>query len=77
MKVWINGKLFSEKHAKVPVFDRGFLYGDGVFEIGAFGVVGDDCLEDSPKVTLGVPVQPQAIEIASNLGDVEPLVWHH
>ena len=32
MKVWINGKIVSGKDAKVSVFDRGFLYGDGVFE---------------------------------------------
>lgn len=32
MKVWINGKLTDRKNAKIPVFDRGFLYGDGLFE---------------------------------------------
>ena len=32
MKVWINGKLTDAKDAKVSVFDRGFLYGDGLFE---------------------------------------------
>ncbi len=32
MKVWINGKVVDEKNAAVSVFDRGFLYGDGVFE---------------------------------------------
>ena len=31
-KVWINGKFFDSDNAKVSVFDRGFLYGDGVFE---------------------------------------------
>ena len=31
-KVWINGKLIPMKDAKISVFDRGFLYGDGVFE---------------------------------------------
>ncbi len=32
MKIYINGKLFSEKDAKISVFDHGLLYGDGVFE---------------------------------------------
>jgi branched-chain amino acid aminotransferase len=31
-KVWINGRVVDTKNAKVSVFDRGFLYGDGVFE---------------------------------------------
>ena len=32
MKVYINGKLFPQREAKVSVFDHGLLYGDGVFE---------------------------------------------
>jgi len=28
----LNGRLVSEDEARVSVFDRGFLYGDGVFE---------------------------------------------
>lgn len=31
-EVYINGVFFDEKDAKISVFDRGFLYGDGVFE---------------------------------------------
>lgn len=31
-KVWINGKLVDADKAMLPVSDRGFLYGDGVFE---------------------------------------------
>jgi len=31
-KVWINGRQRDTNDAKVSVFDRGFLYGDGVFE---------------------------------------------
>jgi branched-chain amino acid aminotransferase len=30
--VMIDGELFAPEHAKVSVFDRGFLYGDSVFE---------------------------------------------
>ncbi len=31
-KVWINGRYIGSKKANISVFDRGFLYGDGVFE---------------------------------------------
>ncbi len=31
-KIWINGKLVSPDKAKISVFDRGFMYGDGLFE---------------------------------------------
>ena len=34
----INGKLVAPEHAVIPVTDRGFLYGDGLFEtIHAYG----------------------------------------
>lgn len=32
MKIFINGKYFTEKTATVSVFDHGLLYGDGIFE---------------------------------------------
>ncbi|MEO5361472.1 MAG: aminodeoxychorismate lyase [Nitrospirota bacterium] len=32
MKIYFNDKLVPEAEAMVSVFDRGFLYGDGVFE---------------------------------------------
>lgn len=32
MKIYIDGKFYSEADAKVSVFDHGLLYGDGVFE---------------------------------------------
>lgn len=32
MKIYIDGKYFDEKNAKISVFDHGLLYGDGVFE---------------------------------------------
>ena len=31
-KVFISGEFLDAENAKVSVFDRGFLYGDGVFE---------------------------------------------
>ncbi len=32
MKIYIDGKYYTEKTAKISVFDHGVLYGDGVFE---------------------------------------------
>jgi len=32
MKIYINGKFYDKKDAKISVFDHGLLYGDGVFE---------------------------------------------
>ena len=32
MKVFIDGKYFDERQARVSVFDHGLLYGDGIFE---------------------------------------------
>ena len=32
-KVWIDGKPIDAHQAMVPVFDRGFLYGDSVYEV--------------------------------------------
>ncbi|MEM1157282.1 MAG: branched-chain-amino-acid transaminase [Verrucomicrobiota bacterium] len=32
MKVYIDGKFYSEENAKISVFDHGLLYGDGIFE---------------------------------------------
>ncbi len=32
MTVWLNGRLADARKAGLPVFDRGFLFGDGVYE---------------------------------------------
>jgi branched-chain amino acid aminotransferase len=32
MKIFIDGKYYDEKTAKISVFDHGLLYGDGIFE---------------------------------------------
>ncbi|MBI2092524.1 MAG: aminotransferase class IV, partial [Deltaproteobacteria bacterium] len=31
-KIYINGKLVPENSASISVFDRSYLYGEGVFE---------------------------------------------
>lgn len=32
---WINGQFVSEAEAKLSIFDRGVLFGDGVYEVAA------------------------------------------
>jgi branched-chain amino acid aminotransferase len=32
MKIFVDGKYYDERTAKVSVFDHGLLYGDGIFE---------------------------------------------
>lgn len=32
-RVWLNGRIVPEAEARVSIWDRGFLYGDGVFEV--------------------------------------------
>ena len=33
VRVWIDGELFDEGSARISVFDRGFLYGDSIYEV--------------------------------------------
>ncbi|MBO0340479.1 MAG: aminotransferase class IV [Bacteroidota bacterium] len=32
-KVYVNGEIVSPENAKISVFDRGFLFGDGIYEV--------------------------------------------
>ena len=32
-KVYLNGEILDTKTAKISVFDRGFLFGDGIYEV--------------------------------------------
>lgn len=36
MIVWLNGRLVPSHEATISVFDRGFLFGDGVYEVIRF-----------------------------------------
>jgi D-alanine transaminase len=31
--VYVNGEYLREEEAKISVFDRGFIFGDGVYEV--------------------------------------------
>ena len=44
--VFLNGEYLPENEAKVSVFDRGFLFGDGVYEV--VPVVNSVVLDKSP-----------------------------
>jgi len=32
--VFLNGKFMPIEEARVPVLDRGFIFGDGIYELG-------------------------------------------
>lgn len=34
-KVWLNGEIVDSADAKISVFDRGFIFGDGIYEVMA------------------------------------------
>ena len=36
MKFWLNGQIVPPSKAKISPFDRGFLFGDGVYEVVRF-----------------------------------------
>ena len=36
MKLWLNGQIVPPSKAKISPFDRGFLFGDGVYEVVRF-----------------------------------------
>lgn len=64
MKIYINGKFYDKKDAKVSVFDHGLLYGDGVFEgIRSYGRLVfklkehvDRLFESAHTILLNVPL---------------------
>ena len=33
--VYVNGAYLPEEDAKISVFDRGFIFGDGIYEVSA------------------------------------------
>ena len=35
-KVYLNGEWLKPEEAKISVFDRGFLFGDGIYEVIPF-----------------------------------------
>ncbi len=72
MKIYIDGKFYNEKNAKISVFDHGLLYGDGIFEgIRAYNgrvfklAEHIDRLYCSAKaILLTIPMTPAAVSAA-------------
>jgi branched-chain amino acid aminotransferase len=72
MKIYIDGKFYDEKTAKISVFDHGLLYGDGVFEgIRAYnGRVFklkehiDRLYYSAKAILLDIPMTPDAVSQA-------------
>jgi branched-chain amino acid aminotransferase len=69
MKIYVDGKYYGERDAKVSVFDHGLLYGDGVFEgIRAYnGRVFklkehiDRLFYSAQAILLKIPMSPRAV----------------
>src|SRR5947207_3055367 len=69
MKIYIDGKFYDEKNAKISVFDHGLLYGDGIFEgIRAYnGRVFklkehvDRLFCSAKAILLGIPLSPSGV----------------
>ena len=67
MKVYINGKFYEKKDAKISVFDHGLLYGDGVFEgIRSYNRLVfklkehiERLFESAHSIMLNIPLTPQ------------------
>lgn len=47
--VYVNGEYLSEEDAKISVFDRGFLFADGVYEVSA--VIGGKLVDNDAHLT--------------------------
>ncbi|MBO6524737.1 MAG: aminotransferase class IV [Balneolaceae bacterium] len=87
-KVFLNGEIIESKNATVSVFDRGFLFGDGIYEVlvrinGHF-FYGDAHLErlsnSLKKINLSFDTSPLKQQInqllaASDLLDQDSLIY--
>jgi len=66
----IDGKVFGEKEAKISVFDRGFLYGDSIYEVvRSYGLVPFALKEhlsrlqrSADSISMDLPVPPVKLE---------------
>ncbi|MBC24495.1 MAG: hypothetical protein CMJ32_11360 [Phycisphaerae bacterium] len=82
MQVWLNDRLLPAEEARISPFDRGFLFGDGVYEVVRYfdGVpVGErlhvDRLEASLQQLRITGFDPRSLpRIASTLMEVNDLV---
>jgi branched-subunit amino acid aminotransferase/4-amino-4-deoxychorismate lyase len=71
--VYVNGDYLPEAEAKVSVFDRGFLFADGVYEVTS---VLDGKLIDFPGHAARLARSLEALEIAAPM-DTDALLEIH
>ncbi|MEL6317990.1 MAG: D-amino-acid transaminase, partial [Pseudomonadota bacterium] len=68
--VYVNGEFVSEEAARVSVFDRGFLFGDGVYEVSS---VLDGKLIDNPAHLARLDRSLAALSLPRPASDAEIL----
>lgn len=66
--VYVNGEYVPEEAAKISVFDRGFLFADGIYEVTA---VLDGKLVDFPGHLARLHRSLAALDMAAPVGDAE------
>lgn len=72
--VYVNGAYLPEEEAKISVFDRGFLFGDGVYEVSA---VLDGRLLDNAAHLRRLHRSLAALSIPAPASDVEITAMQH
>ncbi len=67
IKIWIDGVVYDKDDAKVSVFDRGFLYGDSIYEVmrtsGGRPVDLDQHLERLGKSAAGLMLELPSMDV--------------
>ena len=71
--VYVNGKFVAESDAKISIFDRAFLFADGVYEVTA---VLDGALVDFDNHLTRLARSLGELEIAAPLSDSELKAMH-
>lgn len=66
--VWLNGELTPLADARIPVLDRGFIFGDGIYEVvPAYALAADGA---SAPVRVPFRIQHHLARLARSLGKV-------
>lgn len=69
--VWLNGALTPLSEARVPVLDRGFIFGDGIYEVvPVYSLEANDVTGAAQKVRVPFRVAQHLARLARSLGKV-------
>jgi D-alanine transaminase len=69
--VWLNGTLTPLSEARVPVLDRGFIFGDGIYEVVPVYVLeAEDASGAAAKVRVPFRIAQHLARLARSLGKV-------